>query len=82
MKNKISIWLSSIALFFALLAAGFTFFRTTPMEADWLGILVGILALSTTILLGWQIISYIGFKDEVKRRWKRLKQNSKKQRIT
>ncbi len=36
MKNKISIWLSSIALFFALLAAGFTFFRTTPMEADWL----------------------------------------------
>ena len=65
MKNKISIWLSSIALFFALLAAGFTFFRTTPMEADWLGILVGILALSTTILLGWQIISYIGFKDEV-----------------
>ena len=55
MKNKISIWLSSIALFFALLAAGFTFFRTTPMEADWLGILVGILALSTTIKLGWQI---------------------------
>lgn len=73
MKNKISIWLSSIALFFALLAAGFTFFRTTPMEADWLGILVGILALSTTILLGWQIISYIGFKDEVKKEMEKTK---------
>lgn len=73
MKNKISIWLSSIALFFALLAAGFTFCRTTPMEADWLGILVGILALSTTILLGWQIISYIGFKDEVKKEMEKTK---------
>ena len=73
MKNKISIWLSSIALFFALLAAGFTFFRTTPMEADWMGILVGILALSTTILLGWQIISYIGFKDEVKKEVEKTK---------
>lgn len=73
MKNKISIWLSSIALFSALLAAGFTFFRTTPMEADWLGILVGILALSTTILLGWQIISYIGFKDEVKKEMEKTK---------
>lgn len=73
MKNKISIWLSSIALFFALLAAGFTFFRTTPMEADWLGILVGILALSTTILLGWQIISYIGFKDKVKKEMEKTK---------
>ncbi|MCS2764385.1 hypothetical protein NXV33_01895 [Bacteroides thetaiotaomicron] len=73
LRPQISIWLSSIALFFALLAAGFTFFRTTPMEADWLGILVGILALSTTILLGWQIISYIGFKDEVKKEMEKTK---------
>ncbi|MFT0235000.1 hypothetical protein ACMSFF_26295 [Bacteroides faecis] len=73
MKNKTSIWLSSFALFFALLAMGFTFCRTTPMEADWLGILVGILALSTTILLGWQIISYIGFKDEVKKEMEKTK---------
>lgn len=65
MKNKISIWLSSIALFFALLAVGFTFFRTTPMKADWMGILVGILALLTTILLGWQISSYVGFKKDL-----------------
>ena len=43
------------------------------MEADWLGILVGILALSTTILLGWQIISYIGFKDEVKKEMEKTK---------
>lgn len=43
------------------------------MEADWLGILVGILALSTTILFGWQIISYIGFKDEVKKEMEKTK---------
>lgn len=61
MKNKISIWLSLIALLLSIIAA----FRTTPMEADWMGILVGILALLTTVLLGWQISSYVGFKKEL-----------------
>lgn len=61
MKNKISIWLSSIALLLSFFAAC----RTTPLEADWIGILVGILALLTTVLLGWQISSYIGFKKDL-----------------
>lgn len=65
MKNKISIWLSSIALFFALVAAGFTFCRTTPMEADWLGILVGILASLVTLLVGWQIFNTISLNKQV-----------------
>lgn len=65
MKNKTSIGLSSFALFFAILAVGFTFCRTTPMEADWMGILVGVLALLTTVLLGWQISSYVGFKKDL-----------------
>lgn len=67
MNNKISIWLSSLALFFALISFGFTFLRCTPMQADWIGILVGILAMLTTLLIGWQIISYLGFKDETKK---------------
>ena len=60
-------------LIFALLAAGFTFLEPLRWKSDWLGILVGILALSTTILLGWQIISYIGFKDEVKKEMEKTK---------
>lgn len=67
MKYKLLLGLSTSALLLSLLAVGFTFCRTTPIEIDWLGILVGILALLTTILLGWQIVSYMGFKDEIKK---------------
>lgn len=61
MKNKISIWLSLIALLLSIIAA----FRTTPMEADWMGILVGILALLVTLLVGWQIFNIISINKQV-----------------
>lgn len=52
--NYISMVISIIAI---ILSGYATFVCDKRIEADWMGILVGILALLTTILLGWQLFS-------------------------
>ncbi|MGV0921857.1 hypothetical protein ACTS94_16160 [Empedobacter falsenii] len=53
-----------ITLIISLGALFISLFRTEPMEADWMAILVGILALLTSVLIGWQILNMINFKQE------------------
>lgn len=71
--NKLSIWLSSIAIGFAMFAVGFACFRTTPMKADWMAILIGILAFITAILLAVQFFNYVFFNKEMEKKINKAK---------
>lgn len=65
-KNKWS-WIVLItALVIALTALAFSICRTEPLTWDWIGILVGVLALLVTALIGWQIYSAIDFDRKIK----------------
>lgn len=63
LKNN-SGWISVISLIASLVALSISWFRAEPMEIDWMAILVGILALLTAVLIGWQILNMINFKQE------------------
>lgn len=69
--DKIQSWLSVISFLLALFAIGFSFFRCHPIEADWMGILVGILAFITAILLAVQFYNYVFFNKEVEKKIKK-----------
>lgn len=70
--GKTSLWLSATSLIIALCAAGFAFFRCTPMQADWMGILVGILAFITAVLLAVQFYNYALFNKEIERKTQKM----------
>lgn len=57
----------NISLLISIAALGFggysTFVCDKRIEADWMGILVGVLALLVTALLGWNIYSLIDIKN-------------------
>lgn len=57
---------NAIAILISITSLCFSFFRCEPMEADWIGILVGILCSLVTVLIGWQIYSIIDFKERAK----------------
>ena len=63
LKNN-SGWISVISLIASMVALSISWFRAEPMEIDWMAILVGILALLTSVLIGWQIFSLFNFKKE------------------
>lgn len=63
MSNKIS-YISLLISIASLVLVGA---RIKPIQWDWLGILVGVLALLTTILIGWQIYNVVNFDNERKR---------------
>lgn len=63
LKNN-SGWISLLSLLVSAFAIGFSWLRAEPMETDWMAILVGALALLTSVLIGWQILSMINFKTE------------------
>lgn len=60
-KDNLALWIISIA------ALGFSIFAALScdkrIEFDWMGILVGILALLTTALIGWQILVIWNIRD-------------------
>lgn len=62
-KENISIAISILALFTAILAV----VRCEPIIVDWLGILVGILALLVTVLIGWQIYNVVYLDHKIKK---------------
>lgn len=72
MKNK-----SNWTLFFSVLAFLFSgyavFVCDKRIEADWLGILVGILALLVTVLLGWNIYSAIQLDNIMDKKMKKAR---------
>ena len=59
-RNYITIAISITSLILSIYAA---FVCDKRIEADWMGILVGILALLTTILLGWQLFSLFNIQE-------------------
>lgn len=60
-KESWALWVISIA------ALGFSIYAALScdkrIETDWMGILVGILALLTTVLVGWQILAIWNIRD-------------------
>lgn len=64
--KKVCVVLSAISLIASLSAFAVSYVRCTPMTADWMGILVGILSFLVTVLLGLQIVNYLVFKGEIK----------------
>lgn len=65
-RPLVVIWLVIITIIsFASLCR--TFYRGVSLEIDYLGIIVGILAVLCTILIGWQIYSYIDFNKREER---------------
>ena len=57
-------WISLLSIITSLVALCISCLRAEPMEIDWMAILVGALALLTSVLIGWQILSMINFKTE------------------
>lgn len=63
--NAISIVLSIIAICIAA-------YRTPCLGFDYIGVIVGILALLTTILIGWQIYNFIYLRSEIEKQMKEV----------
>lgn len=61
MKNIISY----IAFIISILTLFLVWTRIEPVTIEWMGILVGILSLITTILIGWNIFVVIDFKKNI-----------------
>lgn len=63
--NKTNV--SIVASIVSILLSGYAVFVCDKrIEADWMGILVGILSLLVTVLIGWQIYTTINIKEELK----------------
>lgn len=62
-KKNIAIILSGIALIASITAL----LRCDPMEADWMSVLIGILAILVTALIGLQIYNVIYLEKRVKK---------------
>ncbi len=59
-----SSWISLLSIFISLVALCVSWIRAEPMKTDWMAILVGVLALLTSVLIGWQIFALFDFKKE------------------
>lgn len=64
-KENLALWLSIISLAFSSYAA---LSCDKRIEADWMGVLVGILALLVTVLLGWNIYSAIHIEETINKK--------------
>lgn len=58
-KENIALGLSSIAIAVSIIALCISAYRTPELGFDYMGVLVGILALLVTILIGWQVFNAI-----------------------
>lgn len=51
--------------------------RIEPVTTEWLGVLIGVLGLLTSVLLGWQVFSIINLRG-MENQLKKLEENSRK----
>ena len=58
-------WTQAFSLLFSLAALCISYFRCEPLEVNWVGVIVGILAILITLLIGWNIYSAINAKDRI-----------------
>lgn len=77
MGHKWNTIISIIAAITSIAAMIVSLCRIEPVTTEWLGILVGILALLTSILLGWQLFSIINLRG-METKLKNLEENSRK----
>ena len=77
MKTKWFYILLIVALIFSITALIASLCRIEPIKVEWMGIMIGILGLLTSVLLGWQVFSIINLRGmEVK--LKNLEDTSRK----
>lgn len=69
-KSKWSIitWIliSVLALVFSIISICRSFYRTVDLRFDYIGVIVGALAILVTFLVGWNIYSAIDVKEKIK----------------
>lgn len=65
-KESWALLLSSMAVGVSLIAVCFAAYRSPNLEFDYQGVLVGILSLLVTILIGWQIYTFIDISKKSK----------------
>lgn len=64
-RNAISIFLSGIAFAFSIISLGVACYRTDNLGFDYLGVIVGILAILVAILMAWQLYKYSAWKETI-----------------
>lgn len=62
MKNRVLYVLTIGAVIISIVAIVVAVCRIEPVTAEWMGILIGILGLLTSVLLGWQVFSIINLR--------------------
>lgn len=77
MNNRWNTIISAMAAALGIAALTVSFCRIEPVTTEWLGILVGILALLTSVLLGWQLFSIINLRS-METKLKSLEEASRK----
>lgn len=77
MNNRWNTIISAMAAVLSITALTVSFCRIEPVTTEWLGILVGILALLTSVLLGWQLFSIINLRT-METKLKSLEEASRK----
>jgi len=67
-KSKKAIWkiTSILALVLSIIAVCRSFYRTTDLDIDYMGIIIGILAILVTVLATWNIYSAIDANGKIK----------------
>lgn len=62
-NSAVTVLLSSLAILFSIVALCVAIPRASTLAVDYLGLLVGILALLVTVLIGWNIYTVIDAKN-------------------
>ena len=62
--------LVTLSLIISITSLCLSLIRTQPYTIDVLALLVGVLAISVTILIGWQLVNYFFLKEEIDRKTK------------
>lgn len=61
-KEKWALGLSIVAMTIAIIATCIAAYRTPELGFDYQGVIVGILSLLVTVLIGWNIYTFIDIK--------------------
>lgn len=63
-KEHIPYYISILSLIVSGIAIGVSCYRTEELNADYMGVIVGILSLLVVFTVGWQILNYTQIKEE------------------
>lgn len=66
LKKNRGIFLSVASTLISVITLCLVAFRSKPLTLDWMGILVGVLALLVTALIGWQIYVFVDINRKAK----------------